>query len=105
MTVLENYVILSNEVPARLHFYDHAIVRKDITDPVTLKPASRQSLVFEVDELDGKPVIAKFSVMAQKLASMFGPYLPDKSYTAKNFVITKTGEGFLTSWNVTAIPR
>ena len=103
--VLQNYVILSQGVPARLHFYDHTIVPRTITDPVTLKPAARQSLVMEVDELDGRTVAAKFSIMAEKLAAVLGPYLPDKSYTSKNFIITKTGEGFLTSWNVIVNPR
>jgi hypothetical protein len=105
MTVLENYVILSTGVPATLHFYDHTIVPRTITDPVTLKPAARQALVMEVDELDGRTVSAKFSIMAEKLAAIFGPYLPDKSYISKNFIITKTGEGFLTSWNVIVNPR
>ena len=105
MTVLVNYVILSAGIPATLHFYDHNIITKTITDPNNLKPVNRQTLEMEVDELDGKPVSAKFSIMAQKLAEVFGPYLPDKSYTQKNFVITKTGEGFLTSWNVIVNPR
>ncbi len=105
MTVLENYVILSAGVPATLHFYDHAIVSRTITDPATLKPATRQSLTMEVDELDGRTVNAKFSIMAEKLASVFGPYLADKSYTSKNFIITKTGEGYLTSWSVIVNPR
>ena len=105
MTVLVNYVILSTGVPAVMHFYDHSIMTKTITDPHTLKPATRQTLEMEVDELDGKTVAAKFSIMAEKLAAVFGPYLPDKSYAQKNFTITKTGQSFLTSWNVIATPR
>ncbi len=102
--VLENYVILRTGVPARLHFYDHAIQKRTITDPVTGGPATRQVLVLEVDRLNGKEVAAKYSTMAEKHAGQFLPYLGDKSYRDYDFLITKTGEGFRTSWAVQVIP-
>ncbi len=105
MTVLQNYVILEPGIPARLHFVDHVIQTRTITDSQTGKPSSRQVLVFDVDEVDGAPTVSKFSTMAEKLASKLGPYLPTKSYTAFNFTITQNGTGFQTSWSVLATPR
>lgn len=103
--VLENYVILETGVPARLHFTDHAIQRRTTTDPITRAPTTRQVLVFEVDRLNGREVFAKYSIMAEKHAGQFKPYLDDKSYRDYDFVITKTGEGFRTSWSLQVIPK
>lgn len=105
MGVLQNYVELQEGVPTRLHFRDHQLVRKTITDPVTLQPASRNTLVFEVDTVDGQEVEAKYSIMAEKLASQFEPYLKDKSYRSYNFTITVHGEGFRRTWTVLVSPR
>ena len=102
--VLENYVILQDRVPARLHFTDHRIERRTITDPDTGRPGLRNVLVLEVDRLDGRPVAARLSTMASKLADQFAAYLPDKSYRNYDFIITQTGEGFLRRWIITVIP-
>jgi hypothetical protein len=104
MGVLQNYVILEAGIPTRLHFIDHHIERRTITDPVTGQPGSRAVLVFEVDRMDGQPVISKFSTMAEKLAAIFEPYLPTKSYTAFEFTIVQSGEGFRTVYSVTPTP-
>jgi len=103
--VLENYVILETGVPARLHFTDHVTQRRTTTDPLTGQPTTRNVLVFDVDRLDGREVFAKYSIMAEKHAGQFGPYLPDKSYRGYDFLITKTGEGFRTSWSLQVIPK
>jgi len=103
--VLENYVILQAGIPARVHFTDHVIERRTTTDPGTGRPTSRNVLVFEVDKLNGKDVFAKYSIMAEKHAGQFSPYLEDKSYRGYDFIITKQGEGYLTSWSVTVIPK
>jgi len=105
MAVLLNYVELEDGVPSRFHFRDHALVRKTITDPVTLQPASRNTLVMEVNTLDGQPLESKFSIMAEKLASQFEPYLADKSYRNYDFTITAVGSGFRRSWTVLVTPR
>lgn len=102
--VLENYVILETGKPARLHFTDHAIQKRTVTDPITGGPTIRSVLVFEVDRLNGRAATAKYSIMAEKHASQFKPYLEEKSYRDYEFVITKTGEGFRTSWSVQVIP-
>ena len=103
--VLENYVMLETGVPTRVHFTAHDIQRRTVTDPITGGPTTRNVLVFEVDELNGKPVFAKYSIMAEKHAGQFSAYLTDKSYRNYDVQITRTGEGFRTSWTVLFLPR
>ena len=103
--VLQNYVILEDGVPAKLHFWDHHLERRTITDPATGAPVIRTVLVLEVDTLNDRPVAARLSTMAEKLADKFSAYLPDKSYKGYDFVITQMGEGFRRSWTVKVIPR
>jgi len=104
MGVLENYVILEPGIPTRLHFTDHHIERRTITDPVTGQAASRNVLLFEVDRMDGRPVQAKYSTMAEKHAAQFEPYLGDKSYIKFEYTITRTGEGFRTNYSLQVTP-
>jgi len=104
MGVLENYVILETGVPSRLHFTDHHIERRTITDPGTGQPGSRNVLVFEVDRMDGRAVAGKYSIMSEKHAAQFEPFLKDKRYAGYEFTIVRTGEGFRTSYSVTPTP-
>ena len=103
--VLENYVILQTGIPATMHFYDHVIERRDITDTTTGAPTSRNALIFEVDELNGRKVTSKLSTLSEKLAGEFEPYLGDKSYRNYDVVITKQGTGFRTRYSVAFLPR
>jgi hypothetical protein len=102
--VLQNYVELEEGVPARLHFFNHALVTKTITDSITREPALRNTLVFDVDRLDGREVNSKLSIMADKFADKFAPYLDDKSYRNYDFLITFNGSGFRRTYTVQAIP-
>lgn len=104
MGILQNIVLLEPGIPTRLHFIDHHIERRTITDPVTGQPGSRNVLVFDVDRMDGQAVISKFSTMSEKLAAKFEPYLKDKSYTRFEFTIVQNGEGFRTTYSVTPTP-
>jgi hypothetical protein len=104
MGVLENYAILETGIPTTLHFTDHHIETRGITDPATGQPTSRKVLVFEVDKMDGRPVAAKYSTMSEKHAAQFQPYLADKSYTKFEFTITKTGQSYRTSYSVAVTP-
>ena len=104
MGVLENYVMLETGIPTRLHFTDHRIERRTITDPLTLQPGSRNVLVFEVDRMDGRTVTAKYTTMAEKHAAQFQPYLADKRYTLYEFTIVRNGEGFRTTYSMTPTP-
>jgi thiamine biosynthesis lipoprotein ApbE len=104
MGVLENYVLLETGIPTRLHFTDHRIERRLITDQQTGQPTTRNVLVLDVDRMDGRAVAAKYSVMAEKHAAQFEPYLADKSYTKFEFTIVRTGEGFRTTYSTTPTP-
>ena len=103
--VLQNNVILQNGIPARLHFVDHRIEKRTITEPATGRLILRSVLALDVDELNGRPVVAILSTMAEKLAGQFAPYLDDKSYRNYDFTITQLGDGFTRSWSVKVIPR
>lgn len=102
--VLENYVKLQNNIPARMHFSNHVIASRTITDPVTGQTGIRKVLEFQVDRLDGKPVMSTWSTMAEKLAQQFEPYLKDKSYTRYEIIITQSGEGFMRRWSTQFVP-
>lgn len=102
---LGNIVILDTGKPERMHFSDHIIEKRDITDPLTGRPAIRNVLVFDVDELNGMPVAAKFSTMAEKLYSTLEPYLVNKAYLNYDMVITRMGTGFRTTYVVNPLPR
>lgn len=102
--VLQNYVMLQPDTPTRLHFRDHVITRRTITDPITLQPAGRNVLEFEVDRVDGREVESKLSIMAEKFAILFEPYLADRSYVNYDFIVTVSGEGFRRTFSVQAIP-
>lgn len=103
--VLQNYVILTPGVPARVHFTSHDLVPKTITDPQTMRPKSITTLVFQADELNGAAVAAQYSITSQKHAADFAPFLPGEKYRDYDFIITLTGEGFRREYQVQAIPR
>lgn len=102
--MLENYVELISGKPVMLHFTDHDIIVKELRDSITGKPKRVKSLVFEVDEVDGAADVRTFSIVQQKLASQFLPFLDDRSYTKYRFVITRIGEGFLADFQVRPMP-
>jgi len=102
--VLQNHVILQDNQPARMHFTDHHIEARTITDPNTLQPAIRRTLVFNVDRLNGAPTQAVLSTMAENLASQFAPYLDDKSYVNYEVIVTQRGVGYTRKWTVQFIP-
>jgi len=103
--LLMNYVQLVPGVPTRMHFTDDYYVDREIADKETGKPKRIKSLVFWVDELNGEDTARTFSILSQKLAAHFEPFLPHKDYTHYDFIITQIGEGFLKDWNVQPIRR
>jgi hypothetical protein len=102
--VLQNTIILQDGVPARLHFTDHHIETRTITDAVLQAGVRKNTLVMSVDRLDGRAVEAVLTTMAEKLAAQLGPYLPDKSYKNFEIIITQRGERFRRSWTLQFIP-
>ncbi|MDR7492445.1 MAG: hypothetical protein QN122_13490 [Armatimonadota bacterium] len=103
--LLQNFVRLEPGESKRLHFVDHAIAPRDIRDPVTGLVRPVRTLVFIVDMEDGVPVQKTFSVTASRLAAEFAPFLTDRLYRAFDFVITKHGSGFGTTYTVVRVPR
>lgn len=104
MTVLQNTIILEDGIPARLHFTDHHIESRTITEALTGRPVPRNTLVLDVDRLDGAPVQAILTTMAEGLAGQLEPYLKDKSYRTYEIIITQRGFGFTRKWTVQFIP-
>jgi hypothetical protein len=102
--VLQNYLILQTGVPTRVHFIDHSIDTRTITDNITQRPKAVNALVFDLDRVDGVAKTGKFSTLSDKLANQFASYLKDHSYTKYEFIITQRGSGFMSSYTVQAIP-
>jgi len=92
---IENYVILKPGIPVTLHFSDHGIVKRPITDPVRHVGVTRESLMFYVDEVDGAKVDLVYSVLSQKHAAEFAGYLPGKAYMRYRFTVIKDAPGFV----------
>lgn len=103
--LLMNYVQLVPGVPTRMHFTDDYKIDRTIADKETGKPKKIKSLVFWVDELEGVDAARTFSILSQKLAAHFEPFLPDKEYIHYDFIVTQIGDGFLKDWNVQPIRR
>ena len=61
------------------------------------------SLVFQVDLLDGNPVFKTFSVLSSKLANQLEPFIANFRFLEYEFTITKEGEGMLTEYRVAPV--
>ena len=101
---LGNIVILEAGTPERMHFVDHIVVDRDITDPLTGRPGTRKVLEFSVDRLNGLPASAKFSTMSESLYGMFEPFLVGKLYRGYEFIVQKRGSGYQTKYTVDKLP-
>lgn len=104
MAVVENFVRLTEGIPKRLHFKDHAYVTRRIRDPVTGWEKNVTVLEFLVDFEDGRPVEKVFSVIQSKLEAALMPYLEGKRYRDYLFTITRIGTGFTTEFRVEVSP-
>ena len=102
--VLQNTIILQDGIPARLHFTDHHFESRTITEGLTQRQVPRNTLVMDVDRLDGAAVQAVLTTMAEGLAGQLDPYLKDKSYKNYEIIITQRGFGFTRKWTVQFIP-
>jgi len=90
---ISNFVVLRPGVPVTLHFTDHRIVKRTITDPIRGVPVERESLVLYVNRENGSPVDKMYSILSQKHAAEFAGYLEGKRYLAYNFTIVKDAAG------------
>lgn len=92
---ITNFVVLKPGIPVTLHFTDHQIVKRQITDPVRKVPVTRESLLFYVDEVDGVKLDKMYSILSQKHAAEFAGYLPKKAYVGYRFTVIKDAPGFV----------
>ena len=86
---LENWVKLKPDVPVRMHFREYRIAPRQIMDPFWKTERTVDSLLFLVDREDGVHVDKTYSVVSERLASEFEPYLADRSYTLYEWVLSK----------------
>ena len=91
---LENWVKLPVAKVVCMHFKDHRITDRVITDPMFNIPRTVKSLVFLVDKVDGKSVDKLYSVVSERLAQEFEPYLEDGSYKTYEWCLVKDAAGF-----------
>ena len=92
---LENWVKLPIGKVVCMHFREYRVTSRQITDPMFNVPRTVQSLVFLVDRVDGKPVDKTFSVVSEKLAQEFEPYLEDGSFRDYEWCLVKDAAGFV----------
>lgn len=101
---ISNYVTLSPGVMVRLHFSDHRILKRQITDPVRNIPVERESLLFYVDRKDGAKVDLIYSILSQKHAAEFSGYLEGKRYLGYEFIVVKDAPGTVPPRIVSVVP-
>lgn len=102
--VFMNYVVLQEDTPVRLHFSDHYFVDRMIWDKDLGKEKPVRSLVLVVDREGAEVVLKTLSILSERLASTMEPYLRDSHFRDFDFVITKLGQGYGTTYQVEAIP-
>jgi len=91
---LENWVKLPVGKVVCMHFREYRVTPRQITDPMFGVPRTVTSLVFLVDRVDGAPVDKTFSVVSERLAQEFEPYLEDGSYRNYVWCLVKDAAGF-----------
>ena len=101
---ISNYVMLSPGVMVKLHFSDHRILKRTITDPVRGIPVERESLLFYVDKVNGGKVDVMYSILSQKHAAEFAGYLEGVRYKAYEFVVVKDAAGTVPPRIVSVVP-
>lgn len=90
---ISNFVMLKPGVSVRLHFSDHAIVKRQIMDRIRGVMVERESLVMYVDRMNGSKVDLMYSILSQKHAAEFSGYLEGNRYRGYEFVVVKDAAG------------
>ena len=103
--VMTNYITLTPGVPTRLHFsrYEQRVITR--TDPQTGRDGQVNALRFDVDEIDGRSVVAIYSTLSDKHKADFLPYLEGDRYRRYDFIVTVDGVGFRREYQVTPVLR
>ena len=92
---LENWVKLPVGKVVCMHFREYRVTDRQIEDPLFKVQRTVKSLVCLVDRVDGAPVDKTFSVVSEKLAQEFDPYLEDGSYKDYEWCLVKDAVGFV----------
>ena len=103
--LLMNYIALLPGVPTKMHFTDDYMIERQIAIKGTDKTKRLTSLTFQVDELNGEDVARTFSILSQKLAAHFEPFLKGQKYLKYDFILTQMGDGDLKDWGFQTILR
>lgn len=93
--VLENWVKLEVGREVCLHFREYLVRSREIEDPDFGVMRKVETLLFLVDRVDGEEVDKTFSVLSEKLAGEFEPYLEDGSFRDYVWTLVKDGPGFV----------
>lgn len=104
MGILANYIKLEDGQTEVLHFKGHELQERLIRDPLTSTEKTVRVLVMFVDQRGGAAVDTIFSIVSDKLATQFGPFLERERYKNYLFAITRRGKGFTTDWEIQATP-
>jgi len=102
---ISNFVSLAPGVPVELHFKDHGIMMRMITDPIRKVAVQRETLMMYVDRENGVGVDKVYSVLSQKHASELAGYLPGKNYVNYLFTVQKDAPGTVPPRIVKVAPR
>ena len=92
---LENWVKLPVGKVVCMHFREYRVTPRQITDPMFGVARTVTSLVFLVDQVDGVQVDKTFSVVSERLAQEFEPYLEDGSFRDYVWCLVKDAAGFV----------
>ena len=92
---LENWVKLPPGKVVCMRFREYRVTSRQIEDPLFKVQRTVKSLVFLVDRVDGEPVDKTYSVVSEKLASEFEPYLEDGSFRDYIWCLVKDAAGFV----------
>ena len=93
--VLANWVKLEVGKEVKLHFREYVVRSREIEDPDFKVMRKVETLLFLVDRMDGEEVDKTFSVLSEKLAQEFEPYLEDGSFRNYEWVLVKDGPGYV----------
>jgi len=91
---LDNWVKLPPGKVVCMHFKEYRVTSREITDPFFGTARKVNSLLFLVDRVDGVACDKTFSVVSERLASEFEPYLEDGSYRGYTWCLVKDAGEF-----------
>ena len=102
--VERNWLVLKEGVPVRVHIIDWNVAERTIRDPQFKVEKPVEGLVLLVDRVDGLPDLRTWSVLHQGLRSELEVYLQSGRYRNYEFVVTKLGARYRSTYKLEQIP-